>query len=118
MSEIIEVYCDGAQPGEHERWFTARMVRSVVVDGSTAWAVAREYRNRRRERNVAGRDPDEHEYNRFNLRCGARGCTISAQAHLGSDGHRRLTDTLDTLADADAGEVPLRAIAARVSSTG
>lgn len=108
MIHQIEVYCNGAPNGPHERRYIARMVRTMRMDDTSGWTVARD----------AGRQHRANDWdrNRFDLRCR---CGISAQVVMdetqASQGRIRLMRAFDTAAGADLPELPLHALAGIVA---
>ncbi|WP_368834147.1 hypothetical protein [Mycobacterium intracellulare] len=108
---LIEVYCDGRPEARHKRVYVARMVRTIRVDDSTGWAVARDDGNQHAA--------DESERDRLAVRCPWRGCRVNAQANRdqnrASRGYEQLVRGLDYVADNGASELSLHALAGIVS---
>lgn len=107
---LIEVYCSGSPAAPHQRHYVARMVRTVRMDGTTGWTVARD----------GGRQhtaDQSHDRERFDLRCPA--CRINALAVVdqtrASRGYERLVRGLDGAAAVGMSELPLHALAGMVS---
>jgi hypothetical protein len=113
---LIEVYCTGSPIASHERRYVARMVRTVRMDGTTGWAVARD----------GGQQPaaDQRDHNRFNLRCrrprgrGGPKCPINAQTVVDQtrgSAYDRLVQELNDAAAAGKSELTLYELAGIVS---
>mgnify|MGYP000967722181 CR=1 FL=1 len=108
---VIAVYCDGRPNERHARRPVARLVRTVVIDGSESWTVAREM-----GRKHSGDDRDNV---RFDLQCSHRGCRVSAQVTVNATRDttalQRLAESLNQAADRGVREVPLLLVAQCVS---
>lgn len=113
MSDVhlVEVYCTGSPNAPHKRRYIARMVRTLRMDDSTGWAVARDGGRR----HIA--DQIDQDRDRLDLRC--RACNLSAQVIVdetrATRGYDRLVQGLSTAARAGLRELPLHALAGIVS---
>ncbi|GAC49035.1 hypothetical protein GOACH_10_00020 [Gordonia aichiensis NBRC 108223] len=125
MTHILEIYCEGNGVA-HERWFVARLVRTIYADGRSGWTVAREFRSRQHHKNVSGPDPDESDYNRISLQCACkvdtagswRKCGVNIQVHRGTAAFDRIVALCDMASTRHLTDISLRTLAARVGVTG
>lgn len=108
---LIELYCAGPPDASHERRRVTRMARTLRMDDTTGWAVAREDGRR-----YPG---DDRDRDRLDLRCPARGCRVSAQVVVdetrSTRGYERLVEGLNEAARSGLRELPLHAVAGIVS---
>lgn len=102
---LIEVFCEGRPSDPHRRRYIARMVRTVRMDDTTGWAVARD----------GGRlhVADDQNRDRIDLRCDL--CPLSPQASRAKPAYDKLLRYLDAAADKGIFELPLHALAGIVS---
>lgn len=101
---LIKVYCDGRPDAPHDSREVARMVRTIRMDDTTGWTVARE---------DGKRHPGEDwRRDRLVLRCS---CGLNCPVKLGqnreSRGYDRLVRGLDYVANSGASELQLYALA-------